>query len=412
MACAARRRDSLQGNGPMTFDPDLARDLDAVARLAVVPNILRAVIHATGMRFAAVARVTEKRWVCCAVVDEIDMGLAPGGELELETTICNEIRQHRQPVMFGKASEHPQFATHPAPKRYGFESYISIPIFKRDGTFFGTLCAMDRVPSKLDEINIVRTMELFAELVATQLEAQERIDRADDALLREQDLSKMRDQFIAVLGHDLRTPLQSISAGTALLKMAPLDATWRLQLDRMQRSCERMAELTENILDFARGRLGGGIPLDLQIDEQIHEELRQVMTEFWTTHPQRAITYRCEIGHPVHADRRRVAQLLTNLLGNALAHGATEEPVNVVASTLDGEFVLCVHNWGPAIPDSIREALFEPFARAGSSENAAGLGLGLYIAAEIARAHRGTLTFESSDDAGTTFQFRMPLRGV
>lgn len=149
-------------------DPDVLRDLDAVAAVPGLHPLLEAVIRATGMRFAAVARVTDQRWTACAVYDLIDFGLRPGQDLELETTICNEIRQHHRTVHFDRASVHPLFAGHPTPAMYGFESYISVPILRADGSFFGTLCALDPEPALLDAAT-VQALELFAEAIGRRL---------------------------------------------------------------------------------------------------------------------------------------------------------------------------------------------------------------------------------------------------
>jgi hypothetical protein len=150
-------------------DAHLVRDLDAIARIVGVPALLEAVTQVTGMRFAAVARVTEERWTACAVHDLIDFGLRPGQDLVLETTICNEIRQNRQLVTFDHASTHPVFATHPTPAAYGFESYISVPIVRADGAFFGTLCALDPKPARLDTAAI-QTLEMFARMIGLALD--------------------------------------------------------------------------------------------------------------------------------------------------------------------------------------------------------------------------------------------------
>ncbi|MET0934406.1 MAG: GAF domain-containing protein, partial [Luteibacter sp.] len=116
--------------------------VEAISRLAVVPRILDAVVRATGMRFAAVARVTDDRWTACAVRDDLGFGLKPGEDLILETTICNDIRSNPQAVVFGHASAHPVYSKHHTPKYYGLESYASVPIFTVSGEFFGTLCAI------------------------------------------------------------------------------------------------------------------------------------------------------------------------------------------------------------------------------------------------------------------------------
>lgn len=388
----------------------IAADLEVIRRIGSVPTILQAVAHTTGMRFAAIARVTGTKWTACAVHDLIDFGLKPGDELVLESTICNEIRQHHQPVVFGHASAHPQFAQHPTPKLYGFESYISIPIFLADGEFFGTLCALDPLPAKLDEPNVVATLQLFAKLIAAELDTQDRLEKSASALLDAQETAKLREQFIAVLGHDLRNPLMAIRVGAELLQLTALDPSSQRTIGHIQRSSSRMAELIKDILDFARGRLGGGIPAVFEQEDDLAEELRNVIAEVQQAHLDRAIDVSVAIGHPVACDTRRVAQLLANLLTNAVIHGAVDQPVRIAARSDDETFELVVSNGGHAIPAGKIARLFQPFSRDADQSAQPGLGLGLYIAAEIARAHRGTLQVTSSTDAGTHFIFRMPVR--
>src|SRR4051812_45768883 len=103
-------------------------DVAAIARIDAVPTILEAVCRTTGMGFAAVARVTEERWIACAVRDEIAFGLGPGGELKVATTICDEIRDSGEPVVIDHVAEDESFCGHSTPALYGFESYISVPI--------------------------------------------------------------------------------------------------------------------------------------------------------------------------------------------------------------------------------------------------------------------------------------------
>lgn len=121
------------------------------------------------MRFVAIAQVTDKKWLTCAALDEIQLGLKPGDELPLETTICNEVRQQREVVVFDDAQAHPSFRDHATPKLYNFRSYISVPIITPDGEFFGTLCAIDPEPRELDNDETVGMFKLFADLIGAQL---------------------------------------------------------------------------------------------------------------------------------------------------------------------------------------------------------------------------------------------------
>lgn len=143
------------------------REVAAVCAVPGIQQLLAEVCAITGMRFSAVARVTDRRWTTCAVADLLDFGLKPGQDLILETTICRELRPGRT-TSFGQASTHPVFAAHPAPKIYGFESHISVPLVLADGTLFGSLCALDPRPAVLDEAVLSR-VEALAASIAAQL---------------------------------------------------------------------------------------------------------------------------------------------------------------------------------------------------------------------------------------------------
>ncbi len=382
-------------------------DLAAVARIDAVPTILEVVCRTTGMGFAAVARVTDQRWIACAVRDEISFGLKPGGELKLETTICNEIRASGEGVVIDHVAEDEAFCGHPTPAMYGFQSYISMPIVRPGGAFFGTLCAIDPRPASLKRPEVAQMFRLFAELIAFYLDADERMAATEAALLDEREAAELREQFIAVLGHDLRNPLASIDAGARMLQKETLGDRGPAIVRLVQSSVSRMAGLIDNVLDFARGRLAGGLKLDLNAEARLRPVLEQVVAELRSAWPERAIETALVIDQPVNCDRARIAQLLSNLLGNALTHGASGAPVRVSASTEGKVFVLSVENKGEPIPPGTVDRLFQPFFRGAGRTGQQGLGLGLYIAAEIARAHGGTLTVASSPER-TRFTLRMP----
>jgi len=149
--------------------PGIMADVEAINKIAIVPKMLEVVCRFTGMGFAAIARVTEDKWIACAVRDEILFGLEPGGELSLETTICNEIRQSGNAVIIDNVSNDAVFAHHHTPAMYGFQSYISMPIITHNGTMFGTLCAIDPKPHKLNNTETIGMFKLFAELIAFHL---------------------------------------------------------------------------------------------------------------------------------------------------------------------------------------------------------------------------------------------------
>jgi len=145
---------------------DIPADVAAIGRIQIVPKLLEVICRTTGMGFAAIARVTEDKWVAYSVRDEIQFGLVPGSELKIETTICNEIRQSGEGVIIDHVDKDESFAGHPTPAMYGFQSYISIPIICQDGAFFGTLCAIDPKPAKLNNPAVIGMFKLFADLIS------------------------------------------------------------------------------------------------------------------------------------------------------------------------------------------------------------------------------------------------------
>lgn len=388
------------------IDSKFSADIEAVRRIDAVPVILDMVKHLTGMRFAAVARVTEHNWVACAVDDSIDFGLTPGGELVLESTICHEIRQHHMPVIFANASNHPLYAQHHTPKTYGLESYISIPIIKANGDFFGTLCAIDSVPATLDEPAIIKTLTLFAQLIAMSLDTQHQLDLTQAALEDANENGCLREQFIAVLSHDLRTPLSAIQMSAELLENKTTEKRSLGLIAAIYNSSVRMGRLIENVLDFARGRLGGGIPISSQWVDDLAHTLELTVDEVKAAHPKAIINLSMALPAGIYCDPLRIGQLLSNLLGNAVTHGSHSSAVDISAFMEDDHIVLSVTNQGTPIPGSLIPLLFHPFTRSEAGQRGQGLGLGLYIASQIVTAHNGTLTVTSTEASGTRFVAR------
>jgi sigma-B regulation protein RsbU (phosphoserine phosphatase) len=229
-------------------------------------------------------------------------------------------------------------------------------------------------------------------------------------LASERESAELREQFIAVLGHDLRNPLAAISAGAHILQRsgALQGERERRILDMIHTTVGRMSDLIDNVLDFARGRLGGGITLNRDADHPLEPVLEQVVDELRTASPQRVIETDFQITDPVNCDRTRIGQLASNLIGNALTHGAPDQPVRVRATTQAGQFEFLVANAGDPIPAAAMERLFEPFFRGVVRSSRQGLGLGLHIASQIAQAHGGRIDVTSGPEE-TRFVFKMPL---
>lgn len=232
--------------------------------------------------------------------------------------------------------------------------------------------------------------------------------RAQRGLLAEQETGELREQFVAVLGHDLRNPLASISSAARILAREQKSERATQVLQLMEGSVRRMSGLIDNVLDFARGRLGGGIGLNRTTTEPLEPTLRQVVEELKAGAIDRQIDVQFDLEAPVFCDPGRMGQLLSNLLGNALSHGAPDRAIQVEArATVEGDLTISVVNAGEAITPEAMERLFEPFVRGQGRGYQQGLGLGLHIASEIAKAHGATLTVTSSD-VETMFTFFLP----
>jgi signal transduction histidine kinase len=389
----------------------IARDVAAVGRISAVPSLLRLICQNTGMGFAAVARVTDGTWTACAVQDDIQFGLKPGGQLEVQTTLCSESRAARQPVVIDHASEDPVYRDHHTPRIYKIESYISVPIIRPSGEYFGNLCAIDPRPAVVSDTRIVAMFTAFADLIALQLDSEDRQQAVETALIDARATAELREQFIAVLGHDLRNPLAAVGATAEILSRRTAEPDLVRIGARLRSTTRRMSQLIDDVLDLARSRLGSGMGLAFEPVDDLGIALRDVVAELCEANPQRTVEADIAIDRPVHGDRGRLQQLLSNLLGNALTYGAPDQPVRVSA-TLDGDaMVLVVSNVGVPIPRDDLSRVFEPYWRPSSSKPGGGLGLGLYICAQIAAAHGGTMHVSSSADAGTVFSARLPIAG-
>jgi sigma-B regulation protein RsbU (phosphoserine phosphatase) len=309
------------------------------------------------------------------------------------------------------------YETHFAPllRMQGFFNEVALDLVTADGRTLPVLAnAMER---RAEDGALLFTRVTMFQAAERRRYERELVDAraaadAAGAMVRsqldlEQQTAELREQFIAVLGHDLRNPLASIAAAARMLRKEEQTDRSINVLDLMQGSVVRMSGLIDNVLDFARGRLGGGIMLERRA-QQLEPILRQVIGELRSCHLDRGIEVSIEFAGPINCDSDRIGQLVSNLLGNALTHGKADEPVRLSAATVDGRLELWIANSGAPISSDAMTRLFQPYFRGEIGSSQRGLGLGLHIASEIARAHGGTITV-SSDDKETRFTFVMPL---
>jgi len=390
----------------VTKSPNFQIEIEQISRIPAVAKILEVICNTTGMGFAALVKVTQDRWIACAVNDKINFGLEVGGELKVETTLCQQVMDGQKEIAIDHVAEDPIYSDHHTPRIYGLQSYISIPLFLTNGDFFGTLCAIDPNPALVNNEKTIGMFKLFAELIAFHLESLQNLSDTQAQLAEEQTNAEIREQFIAILGHDLRNPVGAISSAAQLMLRTSQDEK-NLKLAKIiQDSTIRVRGLIDNMLDFASGRLGGGIVLNYHNDNMVLRDiLHQIIVELETVYPDREILADLNLNHPIHGDYKRIAQLFSNLLGNAITHGSKESPIMVKAKSEPNLFELCVINKGNKISPETEKHLFKPFSRGKIHEGQEGLGLGLYIANEIANAHKGQILVHSTDEE-TCFTFR------
>jgi signal transduction histidine kinase len=249
-----------------------------------------------------------------------------------------------------------------------------------------------------------------AELRLRATEYEEGRLRAENEVLSERHrTAELQERFAGVLGHDLRNPLSSITMGVEVLRRyVPMPQ--QRALDRMASSAARMSRMIDQLLDLTRSRLGGGIavrPAPMNLGTLVTD----VAEEACVAHPGHRLALEATGDLDGAWDSDRLAQVVSNLVGNAMVHGAPDGGVTVVLRGAVDTVEVDVSSLGNPIPDALKETLFDPFrrgARAGDLSRTSGLGLGLYISREIVVAHGGTITVVSCNGDGTTFHVVLP----
>ena len=259
------------------------------------------------------------------------------------------------------------------------------------------------------------------QLTGAEVEDLTRFNEAIDQALAEsierytQDLDNSKEMFLAILGHDLRTPLGAvIMSSQFMLETGDLKEPHLELTSRIARAGLRMNQMVGALLDFTRSRLGGGIPVECQ-EMSMGKVVQDVVGEISSAYPGRKIDVDTRGEMDGDWDCARITQVLTNLLVNALEHGAPNTNVCVTAVGTADEVRVEIHNRGAAIPLDELKGLFNPMKKSeaghvGGAGPTGNLGLGLYIAERIVYAHKGRIAVASSEEDGTTFTVHLPRR--
>ncbi len=386
-----------------------ASAISVVQAIDSVPHILKLVAESTEVGFVCVAHVTENSWTACAVYDLIDFNMEIGDHLEITETLCERVRAKNQKVVIEHATNDPVYCDNSVPKQYGFQSYFSYPLYDADGTFFGTLCGLDKKPLTLKTDKLNSMISSFASLLSRQIaDAATRV-ATEKELRSQREAVALREQNIAILGHDIRTPLSSISMGLDVIEHHVREPQVAKILKIMRASTLRISRLISDVMDFAHTRVGHGVKISLSESDNLGSRLAHIVSELQNSYPTAEIVSEIDIREKVYCDDERLSQLFSNLLINALIHGDLSQPVKTEACVEDATLRIEVTNHGPTIRKDALAKLFEPFWRLDQEKTGEGLGLGLFIASEISKAHDADLSVKSTEGV-TRFTLTMPVR--
>lgn len=228
-------------------------------------------------------------------------------------------------------------------------------------------------------------------------------------------VKQSENMFLAILGHDLRNPLGTVITGaTYIMRATDLPGKYVLAATRIFNSGQRMGKLIADLIDFTRTHLGAGIPTRPR-RMNLAEVCLNVVDELRTSHPERIVDFDPVTREDIHGDSDRLAQVLSNMIGNALQYGTRHEPVRVWLSSTADHVTVAVNNRGPVIPAGKIGSVFDPLVRFAAYDDLdeardTSLGIGMFIARQVVVAHAGTMDVASNETDGTTFSIRLPRR--
>ena len=409
-------------------DADLSRDIERVTKIPIITTLLDVVCQTTGMGFAAVARVTDDRWIACSVRDDIQFGLVPGGELKLETTICNEIRASHEAVVIDYVQESEAFCNHHTPKLYGFQSYISFPIILKTGEFFGTLCAIDPNPADLNNSKVIGMFNLFADLISFHLQQIELLERSHVAVqnLNRQLLDSIEEnrQYHHISNHSLQEPLRKLRIFSGML----IDATERNDINKAKELALKINSSAQKFSVMIKDLAAFSV---LDDDETFVEfiDLNDIIADVrdQLSQPLKARngTLTTDVLPSIQGIPLQLEQLFYHLLNNAIKFAKKEvapvitiscselTPVQLgsqLAAGADTKFVdIQIADNGIGIERSQLEKIFTMFSQLPYNKALEGEGFGLAYCRKIIRNHAGLIKAQSEVGKGTTISVILPI---
>jgi sigma-B regulation protein RsbU (phosphoserine phosphatase) len=308
--------------------------------------------------------------------------------------------------------------THWAPlvRMQGSISEVKLDLIHSDGT---TLPMVLNALRRDENGTVVHELAAFVardrdkyerELVLSRKRLQELVNEANQLHADAKDRALFAEQMIGIVSHDLRNPLATIAMGSALLARERPTPTQERILSKITRATDRANRLIGDLLDFTQARLGKGLRVSTEpID--LHAVVEDALDELSLAHPARTLEHVRAGDGEGSGDANRLAQMIGNLVSNAVVYSKPETPITVTSTIDAASFSIAVHNEGVPIPAEIQESLFRPMTRGTKDiSKRRSVGLGLFIVREIARAHGGSAFVESTAESGTTFTAVFPRR--
>ncbi|MBA3468078.1 MAG: GAF domain-containing sensor histidine kinase [Herpetosiphonaceae bacterium] len=314
------------------------------------------------------------------------------------------------PLLITHASEDPRFRDHPGLHIYGIESYIAVPLTRRDGTTIGTLCALDPQPTAIPEATLIE-FRLLADLLAFELAAQEEEQQREDAL-------RLLEDFIAIAAHDLRQPLTALYGRAQLLTRRARRGVAASELlasaELVEADARRAIVLSDDLLNLARIETG-----QMELTSQrfnLVELVERLIDDAETIHRYHAFQVDAPLQVLIDGDEGKLAQVIRNILGNAAKYApptAGRIHLKISVATPDAApplVMLQIQDCGPGVPTDELQAIFQRRYRtaAAQANQIGGTGWGLHIAEQTIVAHAGRIWAEPTPGGGLTVGFVLP----
>jgi signal transduction histidine kinase len=434
-------------------EENFKQDIINIKNISIVPNLLNVICQTTGMGFAAIARVTEDRWITCSALDNLEFGLKPGDELQVKTTICDEIRQNPKAVIIDNVSEDPDYHNHHTPIMYNLQSYISVPIIRQDGSFFGTLCAIDPKPNKLKDFKVSEMFNLFAELISFHLSAVEQA-QADKTLLSEKNnllkknevekkeadklisdaekklieknnsLKKMNTELEAfnyISSHDLQEPLRKIQLYTDLIEREEenkLSEKAKAAFQKIKSSAFRMQNLINDLLTYSKTKFDER-KFELK---DLNTILNHVIEDFSEETENKNVIFEIENLGSLNVIEFQFRQLMYNLISNSLKFSNPDKKLIISITSKTGNKqelnndqllpdqkykLITISDNGIGFDQAYSDKIFGLF-QVLQTKSLNSTGIGLTIVKRIVENHNGFIKAEGVVNQGAKFEIFIP----